>query len=87
MSYLCTKPGHAGQGAASELLRQVQERAAKEGMAVILESTMNAVSFYERLGFQIALKFDLLLPPPGGYEWTDLYEERSMVWKTGTRDD
>ncbi|KAG9249959.1 uncharacterized protein F5Z01DRAFT_436293 [Emericellopsis atlantica] len=80
VSYLCTKPGHTGQGAASGLLKLVQERASKDGMAVILESTMNVVSFYERLGFRVALKFDLLLPPPGG-QWTELYEERSMVWK------
>jgi ribosomal protein S18 acetylase RimI-like enzyme len=54
-------------------------------MTVILESTMNAVSFYERLGFEVALKFDILLPPPGGHEWTELYEERSMVWRPATK--
>jgi hypothetical protein len=50
-------------------------------MAVVLESTMNAVSFYERLGFVIANELGLMLPAPGSEVPTELYEERCMVWR------
>lgn len=55
--------------------------AAEDGKAVVLESTMSAVSFYERLGFEIAKSLDMMLPPRGSSDPTELYEERCMVWK------
>lgn len=81
VTFLCTEPNYANQGAASSLLRQVQERAAADGMAVVLESTMNAVTFYQRLRFGIARELDMMLPERGSDEPTELYEEKCMVWR------
>lgn len=67
------------------LLRKVQERASTEGLTVILESTMNAVTFYERLGFKVAQSLDMILPARGAESPTELYEERCMTWDIGDR--
>ncbi|KAF4987691.1 hypothetical protein FGRMN_10217 [Fusarium graminum] len=83
VTYLCTDPGFQGRGAASVLLRRVQAEAAQENAPVILEATMNAVSYYQRLGFEIREELDMLLPARGSDEPTEYYEERVMVW---TRD-
>jgi ribosomal protein S18 acetylase RimI-like enzyme len=81
VTFLCTDPNHGGKGAASGLLREVQRLAAANGMAVVLESTMTAVTFYQRLGFDIMRSFDMMLPPRGSNDPTELYEERCMVWR------
>lgn len=80
MTFLCTKPEFAGKGAASKLLRQVQERASADGLTVILESTTNAVTFYERLGFTTTQSLEMMLPARGATAPTELYEERCMKW-------
>jgi ribosomal protein S18 acetylase RimI-like enzyme len=59
----------------------VQHIAAKDGKAVVLESTMSAVSFYQRLGFQVAKSLHMMLPARGSNIPTELYEERCMVWR------
>lgn len=41
---------------------------------------MNAVTFYERLGFKVQEKLEMTLPARGSSEPTELYEERTMVW-------
>lgn len=81
VTFLCTDPGHGGRGAASKLLRDVQDQAAGQNMAIVLESTMDAVAFYEKLGFGISQSLEMMLPPRGSTEPTDLYEEKCMVWR------
>lgn len=51
MTFVGTDPKYQGQGAATMLIRWGLERAEKEGVPVYLESTLNAVSLYEKLGF------------------------------------
>ncbi|KAF5972010.1 gnat family protein acetyltransferase [Fusarium bulbicola] len=80
VTYLCTDPKFNGRGAASTLLRRVQAEASKENAPVILEATMNAVSFYQKLGFQIREELNMMLPARGSDEPTEDYEERVMVW-------
>jgi GNAT superfamily N-acetyltransferase len=87
VTYLCTTPSYAGQGAASALLWRVQELAAADSMSVVLESTMNAVSFYQRLGFAIEQGLDMMLPKRGSNEPTELYEEKCMVWRPAGGED
>ncbi|KAF4978789.1 hypothetical protein FZEAL_4903 [Fusarium zealandicum] len=79
VTYLCTDPDFGGRGAASGLLRRVQAEAAADSMPVILEATMNAVSFYERLGFETRQELDMMLPPRGSSLPTERYEERTML--------
>ncbi|KEY69160.1 hypothetical protein S7711_04942 [Stachybotrys chartarum IBT 7711] len=82
VTFLCTDPTHGGRGAASTLLRRVQQKAEADGMAVVLESTMEAVGFYQRLGFEAVKKLGLKLPRRGSSgEATVVYEERCMVWR------
>ncbi|KAF4344925.1 gnat family protein acetyltransferase [Fusarium beomiforme] len=83
VTYLCTDPKFNGRGAASTLLGRVQAEASKENVPAILEATMNAVSFYQKLGFQIREELNMMLPARGSDEPTEYYEERVMVW---TRD-
>ncbi|KAL5083096.1 hypothetical protein Trisim1_002188 [Trichoderma cf. simile WF8] len=79
-TYLCTDPRWAGRGAASLLLRKVQELAAAEGLPLVLEATMNAVTFYQKMGFEIRDELSMMLPPRGSSEPTEFYEEKCMVW-------
>ncbi|KAF4455557.1 gnat family acetyltransferase [Fusarium austroafricanum] len=81
VTYLCTNPEFNCRGAASTLLRRVQAEAAKENAPVILEATINAVSFYQKLGFQIQEELNMMLPVRGSDEPTEFYEERVMVWR------
>ncbi|KAK7415279.1 hypothetical protein QQX98_006028 [Neonectria punicea] len=85
VTYLCTHPEWSGRGAASRLLREVQAKAAADRVPAILEATMNAVTFYERLGFDIRLELAMMLPPRGSSEPTEHYAERTMVWQQPQR--
>ncbi|KAK7421513.1 hypothetical protein QQZ08_009928 [Neonectria magnoliae] len=67
------------------LLREVQAKAAADRVPAILEATMNAVTFYERLGFDIRLELAMMLPPRGSSEPTEHYTERTMVWQQPQR--
>ncbi|KAH7151841.1 hypothetical protein B0J13DRAFT_250040 [Dactylonectria estremocensis] len=80
VTYLCTHPEWSGRGAASGLLRSVLDKAAAADVPAVLEATMNAVTFYERLGFEIRQELTMMLPPRGSSEPTEHYAERTMVW-------
>lgn len=82
VTFLCTKPEYAGKGTGTMLLKKVMNQAAADKLPVILESTMNAMTFYEKLGFHVAESLELMLPPRGSSEATERYEERCMVWGT-----
>ncbi|OTA05166.1 hypothetical protein A9Z42_0057890 [Trichoderma parareesei] len=82
-TYLCTDPSWAGRGAATLLIRRVQSLAAAEGLPVVLEATMNAVGFYEKMGFEVRDELSMVLPRRGADEPTEVYEERCMVWVPG----
>uniref|UniRef100_A0A8H7NF80 N-acetyltransferase domain-containing protein n=1 Tax=Bionectria ochroleuca TaxID=29856 RepID=A0A8H7NF80_BIOOC len=74
--------GICGPGVGSRLLRSVMSLAEAEGTAVVLESTMGAVAFYRKLGFEIMQGLDMMLPAIGSSDPTELYEERCMVWRS-----
>ncbi|KAM0250359.1 hypothetical protein ACHAQJ_008667 [Trichoderma viride] len=73
-------PRWAGRGAASLLLRKVQELATADNLPIVLEATMNAVTFYQKMGFETMDELSMMLPPRGSSEPTEFYEERCMVW-------
>ncbi|KAI5467724.1 hypothetical protein BGZ63DRAFT_345941 [Mariannaea sp. PMI_226] len=87
---LCKQARHRVLGsqshyrAATALLQTVQDRAGAEGFSVVLEATMNAVTFYQKLGFDIRLDLEMMLPPRGSSEPTEHYSERTMVWNPPT---
>ncbi|KND88202.1 hypothetical protein TOPH_07168 [Tolypocladium ophioglossoides CBS 100239] len=80
VTFLCTDPSWGGRGAASKLLRRVQELAAADGVAIILEATMEGVALYQKLGFETAQELHMMLPRRGSSEPSQPYEERCMVW-------
>jgi ribosomal protein S18 acetylase RimI-like enzyme len=49
----------------------------------VLEATMNAVGFYEKMGFEVRDELSMVLPRRGADEPTEVYEERCMVWVPG----
>lgn len=51
-----------------------------------LESTLNAVRLYEKLGFQKLDRFEMQIPRRGG-RTSDMYEEVCMVWWPDERRD
>ena len=59
----------------------MQEAAAVDDMDIVLESTMESVSFYEKLGFKALEGLHLMLPAPGSEDPTERYEEKCMVWR------
>lgn len=79
-TYICTDPRWAGRGAASLLMSRVQELAAAENLPIVLEATMNAVTFYQKMGFEVRDELSMMLPLRGSSEPTEVYEERCMVW-------
>ena len=51
MTFVGTDPNHQGRGAATILTKWGLDRAEKDRIPVYLESTMNAVALYQKLGF------------------------------------
>lgn len=81
VTYLCTHPKWSGRGAASGLLRKLQDKARAERVPAVLEATMTAITFYQRLGFELRQELEMTLPPRGSSEPTERYLEQSMVWE------
>ena len=63
-------------------MRQVMDEAAADGIPVLLESTMEAVSFYEKLGYETQERLKFMIPPPGNIKEppSELYAEEVMTW-------
>ncbi|KAI8650144.1 N-acetyltransferase domain-containing protein [Fusarium sp. Ph1] len=79
--YVSTDPNHQGHGAASRLLSRLMEVAVSKRLPIWLESTMNAVSFYEKKGWKRVCK--ICTPAPGNPREFDggVYEEQGMLWE------
>ncbi|KAK3692818.1 hypothetical protein B0T22DRAFT_495841 [Podospora appendiculata] len=81
LALVCTDPAYQGQGAGMLLTRRVLGMAAAEGLPVYLESTIMAVSLYERLGFKAIDAFEMKIPGrSGSIETGEVYREVCMVW-------
>ena len=62
----------------------MQEAAKVAGVAVYLESTVEAVKIYESLGFTSVDGFKMTIPKRGEGGKTEVYEETCMLWRPGT---
>lgn len=80
MTFICTDPRWAGHGAASTLLTELQDMAASAGTPIVLEAVMTAIPFYKKLGFEIRRQLQMMLPPRGSSDRTQIYLEECMVW-------
>ncbi|KZL63829.1 GNAT family acetyltransferase [Colletotrichum tofieldiae] len=80
LTFLCTDSRFRGRGVGTALMRAVTEVARAEGLPVFLESTTDAVPFYEKLGFVRTGGFRMSIPngnPPNSKE--GVYEEVCMI--------
>jgi hypothetical protein len=59
-------------------------RSKKENLPIALESTLDAVSFYQRLGFQAEARISMPLEGIGKDGETILYEEECLVYRPKT---
>ncbi|KJZ74665.1 hypothetical protein HIM_06015 [Hirsutella minnesotensis 3608] len=80
VTFLCTDTHWGGRGAATALLRRVQELAAEDGLGIILEATMEGVPLYCKMGFRVHQDLRMMLPSHGSTQLLEPYEERCMVW-------
>ncbi|KAI8711908.1 N-acetyltransferase domain-containing protein [Fusarium sp. LHS14.1] len=77
--YVSTDPNHQGHGAASKLLIRLMEMAVSKRLPIWLESTLNAVSFYEKKGWMRVCKISTPAPGSPGELQEGVYEEQGMV--------
>jgi predicted N-acetyltransferase YhbS len=68
LTFIGTDPSHERRGAASSLTRWGLDRCVKNKIPAYLESTLNAVPFYEKLGFKITERLSIELEGPVVYE-------------------
>ncbi|KAB5566590.1 acyl-CoA N-acyltransferase [Coniochaeta sp. 2T2.1] len=82
LAFVCTDPEFQRLGAGSLLTRHIMEKARADGMVIYLESTLDTVHMYERLGFRKVDAFQMKIPRPGGdpEDLSGIYEEVCMVW-------
>ena len=82
LMFVCTDPQFQRLGAGSLLTRHILEKAAADGMPVYLESTLDTVRMYERLGFKKLDGFQMRIPRRGGdqEDRSEIYEEVCMAW-------
>ncbi|CCF41705.1 hypothetical protein CH063_11905 [Colletotrichum higginsianum] len=77
LTFICTDLQFRGHGVGTSLMRAVTEVAKTEGLPVFLESTIDAVPFYEKLGFVRVGGFRMSIPVDGPKE--GFYEEVCML--------
>ncbi|KEY82293.1 acetyltransferase GNAT, partial [Aspergillus fumigatus] len=61
LSFIATDPSYALRGAGSLLVNWGIERSKEENIPIALESTLDAVPFYQRLGFQTEARVSMPL--------------------------
>ncbi|KAM5473410.1 hypothetical protein MauCBS54593_002204 [Microsporum audouinii] len=81
LSFIATDREYERQGAASLLVKWGLEHCNKEQVPAALESTMDAVSFYEKLGFVDEGKISMKLNGVGTKGESVLYEESLFVFR------
>lgn len=82
LTFIGTDPLHERRGAATSLTRWGLDRCAENKIPAYLESTLNAVPFYERLGFKTMERLSIDLEGPVIYEEACcLYEVNDDVYK------
>lgn len=81
LTFIGTDPEHERRGAASLLARWGLERSMSENVPIALESTMDAVPFYERLGFRPEAHISMPLHGLGKDGESVLYEEVCLVFR------
>ncbi|KAK1672966.1 hypothetical protein BDP55DRAFT_730972 [Colletotrichum godetiae] len=80
LTFLCTDYRFRGRGAGKALVHAATKAARAEGLPVFLESTTDAVPFYERLGFVMIGKFHMDLPGEApSAKRAMIYEETLMI--------
>ncbi|GFG20805.1 GNAT family N-acetyltransferase [Aspergillus udagawae] len=84
LSFIATDPSYARRGAGSLLVNWGIERSKKENLPIALESTLDAVPFYQRLGFQAEAHISMPLEGIVKDGESVLYEEECLVYRPKT---
>ncbi len=83
LTFIGTDPCYERRGAATSLTRWGLDRCVKDNIPAYLESTLNAVPFYGKLGFKITERVSIELEGPVFYEEACcLYEVNDDIKKT-----
>ncbi|KAH1567043.1 hypothetical protein KXV68_007508 [Aspergillus fumigatus] len=85
LSFIATDPSYALRGAGSLLVNWGIERSKEENIPIALESTLDAVPFYQRLGFQTEARISMPLEGIGKDGEAILYEEECLVYRPKAR--
>ena len=68
LTYIGTHPQYERRGSATALIEWALERCCESGAPAYLESTLDAVPLYERLGFKVMQRVSMVLEGTGSYE-------------------
>lgn len=75
-------PYHQGQGHASTIMKEIEKRARKVGIEVlVLDATLNAEEFYQQQGFR-SIKYTTYHSPMG-FEIECVYMEKNLTLALG----
>ncbi|RHZ59232.1 hypothetical protein CDV55_106321 [Aspergillus turcosus] len=81
LSFIATDPAYVRRGAGSLLVNWGIERSKKENLPIALESTLDAVPFYLKFGFQAEAHISMPLEGIGEDGETILYEDECLVYR------
>jgi GNAT superfamily N-acetyltransferase len=77
-----TDPLHQKRGAATMLIQWGLDHCKQENVPAYLESTMEAVPLYEKMGFRVAARITLRFDERGDGT-AGVYEEAACIFKPG----
>ncbi|KAF2028370.1 acyl-CoA N-acyltransferase [Setomelanomma holmii] len=87
LTYLAVEAVYARRGAGRMLVDWALEKCEAEGLPAYVESTVEAVPFYERLGFEEAGRISMDLRSVCSDETAGLYEEVGCIYRPKVRSD
>ncbi|EEU34656.1 uncharacterized protein NECHADRAFT_8666, partial [Fusarium vanettenii 77-13-4] len=80
LNLLCTAPNYQGRGAARALINNLKQVAVEKKLPIYIESTMNAVPLYEKLGWKHIDWIRMMIPKKLDGPLEEEYQERCMLW-------
>ena len=80
LTYLAVDAEYARRGIGTRLVQWALDRCEAETCPAYVESTVEAVSFYEKLGFEVAGRISMNISEVTGNKCTGLYEEIACIY-------
>jgi GNAT superfamily N-acetyltransferase len=88
LTYIAVDAAYARQGVGVMMVQWALDRCEAEGYPTYVESTVDAVGFYEKMGFEVAgrIRLDLVEVGEKGNGRGEVYEEVGCVCRPGMKD-